>query len=348
MNEAEYAQKSKEFKSLSSAFFPTAIVLGALDLGVFDALAGGARSANELASAIGADARALRPLLVALAALGYVTRQGDRFEASEFAARALVRGSAGYEGDSALMSLWFMRRAAALAEVVRRGDPGGTMEDAVRDSANHGAMIVRAMDQIAPDFAAKVRENVALEGGERVLDLGGAAGTFARALIADHPRATAVVYELPHAAEEARRIHRARGWDDRMRVTEGDFRAAPDLGGPYDVVFASNVFHLLDPAAAKELVAKIARALAPRGRLVVKDMVGREDGELPQGLATYAVLMLLISRGGALHDEASYRSWCEAAGLTSFRRVDCWERSSLLFAEKPSAASFALPSEKSR
>jgi hypothetical protein len=45
--------------------------------------------------------------------------------------------------------------------------------------------------------------------------------------------------------------------------------------------------------------------------------------------------MLYVSKGGALHPERDYVDWCLAAGLERPRRIDCWERSSLLIARRP-------------
>lgn len=332
-NREELAKKRDEFKALSSAFLPTSIVLSAIELGVFDALASGPQPPAAVAARVQADARSVGVLLSSLAALGYVNESGGSFENGELASTYLVRGAPQYEGDSAQMSLWFMRLAAGLSDVVRTGQPRQTMEEAVGSDPHLGALIARSMDQIAPDFLPAVLEHVPVGPTDHILDIGGAAGTYAHAMVARSPGARATVAELPNAAREARALIAARGWS-QVDVLACDFRHEP-LGGPYSVVFLSNVLHLLDPDAAATLLKRATAALRPGGRVVIKEMLGAEEGASPAGLAAYAVLMLLVSRGGRLHPESSYRRWCKGAGLSPPDRIDCWARSSLLIAHRP-------------
>lgn len=333
MNDEEFQAQLRDFKAMSSAFFAPAIVLSALELGVFEALRE-ATSADDLGERLALHPASLKSLLRSLVALGYLTKRGDLFENGAFAARALVPGQPAYEGDSALMSLWFLRLAGGLSNVIRTGAPEETMEEAIGHSDSRARIVVRAMDQVARGFTAGLDANLDLRGVETVLDIGGAAGTMAHALLERCPGARATVFELPNAAAEARRLVRERGWDQRVTIIEGDFRHDA-LGGPYDIVLVSNVFHLLEREACAALIRKAASCLNPGGRLVIKEMLGGEDGELPRGLASYAVLMLLISRCGALYDAKTYGDWCVEAGLEVPERIDCWERSSLLISRRP-------------
>lgn len=334
MNDDEFRQKLKDFKSLSSAFFGPAIVLTAIELGVFTALRDGPLLPAAVATALKVDAPSISTLMGALVSLGYLQKDGDRFANTPFSAKALVQGQPSYEGDSALMSLWFLRSTRALSQIVRTGKPQETFEDAVNASPETARFLVRAMDQVSRDFVEALRKNVDMMGVRRVLDVGGAAGSYAMALLRDHPAARATVMELPNAALEARRVIAEQGFADRVDVVAQDFHTA-DFGSGWDVIFFSNIFHLLDAATCADLIARVSRALAPGGRFVVKDMLGHPSGVLPAGQAVYAILMLMVSQGGALHSQDAFATWCSAAGLEPPVRVDCWERSSLLMATKP-------------
>jgi cyclopropane fatty-acyl-phospholipid synthase-like methyltransferase len=176
-----------------------------------------------------------------------------------------------------------------------------------------------------------------MTGVREVLDVGGASGTLLMALLAEHPEARGTILELPNTAAEARRVLRERGYDDRIEVVEGNFHEC-SYGEGFDIVFFSNIFHLCTETECAKLVRRSAEALRPGGRLIIKDMIGREDGSETPGLAMYSILMLLISRGGRLHSESRYRQWFEAAGLAHEQRIDCWERSSILIGRKKSSA----------
>jgi cyclopropane fatty-acyl-phospholipid synthase-like methyltransferase len=329
-----YAAALKDFKALSSAFYAPAIVLGAIELGVFDAIAHGAHTPDAVAGAIKADARAVKVILTNLVSYGYLSREGPSFALAPFSEKALVSSSPFYEGDSARMSCWFHRLSGSLVQAARTGQPVETYEDAVKGNPEMAAVLVRAMDQISRAFLPELVKQLPMTGVSRMLDVGGASGSYAMALLEAAPATAGVVFELPNAAKETERIIAARHFAARVSVKRGDLRQ-DELGhDEYDLIFFSNVFHLLDREMAARVVAKCARALRKGGRLVIKDMIGNEQGELP-GVASYQVLMLLISRGGALHDEQSYTRWCQEAGLSAVQRNNCWERSALLISSKP-------------
>ncbi len=334
MNENDFREKLKAFKDLSSAFFPTGIILCAIELGVFTGLTAGPSQPEELAERLGVDARALGTLMAALASLGYLEHDAKGYRNTPFSERALARDQPDYQGDSALMSLWFLRLMGGLSEVIRTGRARETFEEAVRVSPERSRVLVRAMDQITWDFTASLLKHVDMTGVRRLLDVGGAGGSFAMALLQGRENVEATVFELPHIAGEARRLIKERGMEDRVRFQEGDFRTDL-LGEGYDLVFCSNIFHLCDGELCRTVIEKAASALEPGGRLVVKDMLGDSTARQSPALTIYSVLMLLISRGGALHDEQAYMEWCAAAGLERPQRIDCWERSSLLIARKP-------------
>jgi cyclopropane fatty-acyl-phospholipid synthase-like methyltransferase len=329
----EFQSALKDFKNLSSAFYAPAIVLGSIELGIFDAISRGAETPDAVAAAVKADRRAVKVLLSNLVSYGYLTREGSAFRLTPFSAKALVSSSPLYEGDSARMSFWVHRLSGALVDVARSGRPAQLYEDAVNKDPEMAAVLVRAMDQISRAFLPELVKQVPMNGVSRMLDVGGASGSYAMALIEKEPNATAVVLELPNSAKEAERLISARGFGGRISVKQGDL-CKDDFGREeYDLIFFSNIFHLLDRGMAAKVTLKCARALRQGGRLVIKDMIGNEQGELP-GAASYQILMLLISRDGALHDEASYSGWCEEAGLSPVQRISCWERSSLLISRK--------------
>src|SRR5688572_28297417 len=77
----------------------TAVLKAAIDLGVFRALAEGPRDASSVADAIACPARSTGMLLDALAIVGLVTREGQRYALSPLARGFLVPGGPTYLGD---------------------------------------------------------------------------------------------------------------------------------------------------------------------------------------------------------------------------------------------------------
>ena len=332
----EYQRQLCAFQELSSAFLPTTVVLSAIELGLFSELASGPTSAEALAKRLHLDRHALETLLAALVSLGYLECESGLYRNSEFSSRALVKESPEYEGDTALMSLWFMRQMCQLSDTVRMGRGRESFEEAVSESPARAAWLASAMDQVARNYSDSIAGHLDMRGVRRLLDVGGAEGSLARAMLAANSEAEADIFELPHVAEAARQRIREHGLEHRIKVIEGDFRS-DELGEGYDLLFFSNIFHLCDEALARSLIGKAARALNPGGRLAIKDVVPRRDEPMPPAMALFNVVTMTISEGGCLHDEQSYAEWCLEAGLERPERLDCWERPSLLIARKPAA-----------
>lgn len=80
-------------------FMDAQILLTAEEIGIFDCLDGGPRSAAEVGAATGLPAASAARLLTALCALGIVEKQPDgRFDNGPEAAEQLVTGKPGYIG----------------------------------------------------------------------------------------------------------------------------------------------------------------------------------------------------------------------------------------------------------
>jgi SAM-dependent methyltransferase len=137
--------------------------------------------------------------------------------------------------------------------------------------------------------AASLRE-LALAGGERVLDLGSGLGQFTRALArAAGPRGRVVGVEgSPQQLAGALRLAREEGEADLADLRQGDARVPPlrdDEWGRFDLAHTRFLLeHLPDPL---EVVRTMVRAVRPGGRVVLAD----DDHDLlrlspePPGLA---------------------------------------------------------------
>ena len=81
-----------------------------------------------------------------------------------------------------------------------------------------------------------------------------------------------------------------------------------------DVILLSNILHDWDVPANRELVGRLAAALASGGRLLIHDAFLNDalDGPLP--IALYSAALFSFTEGRA-YSAAEYRTWLEEAGL---------------------------------
>jgi SAM-dependent methyltransferase len=107
-----------------------------------------------------------------------------------------------------------------------------------------------------------------VDAGTRVLDVGCGVGRWSRLLAARGAEVTGVDLS-PTMIGEARRRAAAAGLEGRCRFLVQD-SAALDAGGPFDLVLGVTVLqHILDPHALRAAVERIARHVAPAGRIVL-------------------------------------------------------------------------------
>jgi hypothetical protein len=271
-------------------------------------------SVADVAARLGLDPRATRVVALALAHFGYLENgAGDGF-ALTGRGRELL-GSAPDGRDLAAEIMLAERAIAAhlrLADALRDGRP---VDDVSHAPPDEHARFMRAMRNTA---SRRVPATLAAIGppppGGRLLDAGGAPGTYARAFAKAGWQVT--VLDLPDALALTREGLEA----DGIAVVEGDMTATLPPG-PWHAVYLGNVTHLFGPEVVRDLLGRAGLALAPGGVLAVQDIVRGMSGQA----ARFAVLMLLATDAGDTYDEAQYRAWMSEAGCPVTRIVDVEE-----------------------
>lgn len=119
-----------------------------------------------------------------------------------------------------------------------------------------------------PYMVALICEQLALQGTERVLDVGTGSG-YQAAVLAELAGEVHTIERIPELAERARANLAAAGYAERVQLHIGD----GTLGVPEHAPFAA----IAVAAAALEAPPALYEQLEPRGRLVVP--VGGSDGQ---------------------------------------------------------------------
>jgi SAM-dependent methyltransferase len=295
--------------SLPADWREALIALAAAETGLLDAFTV-PRPPEDAARLAGVDARAARIVALALADLGYLEPDGGGAYALTSRGAALLAPAP--DGSDVVGGLHLearsMRSHLALADVLRSGRPADDV------SAGDPAEIERfmgAMRHIAAPRVAAVAGAVGRpRAGARLLDVGGAPGSYARVFAREGWEVT--VLDLPAALAVAGPALEAAG----VATVAGDAtEALPE--GPWDAVYMGNVAHLLAPDEAAALTARAGAALRPGGLLAVQEVLGDHR---PQGPA-FGVMMLVSTPAGDAYPEARYRDWMAAAGCPVERLV---------------------------
>jgi hypothetical protein len=310
---------------MATAAVVSRVVWVAAKLGVADLLAGGARSADELAGPVGLHAPSLHRLLRTLGMLGIVHEEdGHRFSLTPVG-EALREGAPGC-ARSTILTFGGPAMSAALGEFehsIRTGQTG--FEKAL------GVPIFGYFAQ-HPDEARLFSETmIGFHGAEppavaaaydfgpvgTLVDVGGASGNMLAAVLTRHPGVRGVLFDLPHAVSQAGPLLASNGIDGRVSVVAGDFFSSVPAGG--DCYLLSHIIHDWSEEQCLTILRNVRAAMKPEGRLLIVEMV-LPTGDAPHPGKLLDMVMLVVP-GGRERTEMEYRDLLAKAGFRLTRVV---------------------------
>jgi precorrin-6B methylase 2 len=299
--------------NVAHSFQPACVLAAGATLDVFSSLHGEPATARKLASRLGADRRATTILLDALAALEFLTKQGDVYSVPADVAELLSEQSP----DSILPMARHLgnclRRWAMLAEVARTGRRAEA-GPSIRGEAADQADFIGAMHAISKPIAAQIIGHLQPLKFHHLLDIGGGPGTWTMAFLRAVPEARATLFDLPPVIEMARARFVEAGLADRVTLVGGDFYA-DELPAGADLAWLGAICHQNSRERNRALFAKIHRALADGGAVVIRDMVMDSSHTSPLSGALFAVNMLAGTDGGGTYSFDEYSQDLHEAGF---------------------------------
>jgi ubiquinone/menaquinone biosynthesis C-methylase UbiE len=297
------------------AYQGSAILMGSHKLGIYDALADGPLTAQDVASRLGAVVRSTELLLNACATLGLVAKDGDRYRNSEVADTFLVRGKPGYLGRVVTKEQEFYGPWGRLADAVRSDQAQlPPMKERLREDSTTAQNFLLALHDLALLNGSALPDYVNLSGRRKMLDVGGGVGSYSILLAQKNPQLRAVILDLPPVRELAEETVASYGLSERISFQAGDF-TSPSLGSGYDVVLLANILHDNSEDSCRELLRKAHQALTDHGQIVVVEFHLDEDGVNSPVSAIFSLLMMLENQGAAEYPATEIKRWLMDAGF---------------------------------
>jgi predicted O-methyltransferase YrrM len=317
-------QNPLEWVLLSSGLVPTPlldtyavawsrVVMTATQLKLFEALAAGALTANEVAARAGTDARATEKLLNVLVGLRYLTLKKDRYQLAPVARRWLLPSSSHSVRDNILQRYVEWKWMEHFEEFVLHGTP---LDVHATMSREDWALYQRGMRAQAGMIAPEVARRTPVPRGARdLLDIGGSHGYFSVLICRRHPSLRATVLDLPSAVEHAAPLLAAEGMGDRVAHRAGNV-LTDDLGvAAYDVVFIFSLLHHFDDRTNRELMCRVARALRPGGVVVIGDAIRAPSPRSAGQVGTFFDFYFALTSQAGTWTFAEMAAWQREAGL---------------------------------
>jgi C-methyltransferase len=298
----------------------TAILQAGVQLGVFDRIAEGKNQTASIAADAGADERGMRILLNALAALGMLDTTDGIYSLSPLAEAFLVSSRPTYLGGmlDIMAGGWAWRGYPRLADAVRAG---GTILEDHAETPGHEFWEAFAPSSVgiatpaAHALAGILAPWAAGQESLEVLDIACGSGLYSLTLAARQPGARTTLVDWANVLELTRANVEKMGLADRADYIEGDVFEVP-LGGPYDLIIASHIFHHFSEERCLELMRRLFDALKPGGRLAINDFVpgGSRPADQPFPFL-FSVVMLAWTLDGEAHPLSTYERLLTQAGF---------------------------------
>ncbi len=297
----------------------TAAIRAAVEIGLFEAIGPVGADAETLAGRVGASPRGVRILCDYLTVIGFLVKDGARYQLTPDSAAFLNRRSPSYMGGavefllSPLLAAGFKETAAA----VRKGgtavnDEGGTVApdnpiwvQFARGMAGMQGMPAQLIAQLVDPEPARPL---------RVLDIAAGHGRFGIAFAAHNPQTEVTALDWAAVLEVAKENAARFGVADRFRTIAGSAFDV-DFGGPYDVILLTNFLHHFDPPTNETLLRKVHAALADDGRAVTLEFVPNDDRVTPPPAAMFSLVMLVGTPAGDAYTYAELERMCRNAGF---------------------------------
>lgn len=314
-----------QIMQVGSGFWPSKVLLAAVDLGLFTHLADGGLRASEIERKLDLHPRATRDFLDALLSLGFLEREGVEndplYRNTPETGAFLNEADPRYIGGALdIFNNLIYEKWANLEESLKTGEPRSIIEesgesffDELYSDPERLKEFMEGMAGLsAGNFHAFVEE-FDFSDYETMTDVGGALGNLSRLVAQRESHLSVTTLDLPPVTELAEQKIRNDGLGDRIEAVARDFTEEPIPDA--DLVTASLILHGENLQGKKMLIDKIYDAVNAGGTFVAIDNI--IDDERREN--TFGLLMslnMLIQFGDAFdYTGAQFEQWATEAGF---------------------------------
>jgi hypothetical protein len=304
----------------------TQAITAAAELGIADALAKGPLSADELASAVNADADALSRLLRALITRGIFRQRRDgRYDLTPLAdtlrsdADVSMAALARFLGSPQHREHW-----SHLTDAVRTGRSvvpalrGKPVFEYLADEPEFAGIFNDAMTSISELAIAPLIAAYDFNPYATIVDVGGGHGRLLAAILGATPHSRGILFDMPQVVAGAPAVLEEQHVADRVRIAEGSFFDTVPEGG--DAYVLKNVIHDWPDDDAVRILGNVRRAAATgKTLLLVEGVLPGHDREFS---GNWVDLEMLVTADARERTAAEYGELLRRAGFDKTRVVE--------------------------
>jgi hypothetical protein len=286
-------------------------------LGIPDLVEAGPKSAEELATEIGAQPQALYRLMRATACVG-VLSEGPGGKFSETPMSAVLRKNA----NPSLRGLaimggrdWHGRAWSQLDYCVRTGKQaldqiyGMPVFEFFKQHPDEAQIFDDTMTGLSTIDGPAVAEAYAFDGIRSIVDVGGGHGFLLATILARNPQMRGTLYDAPHVVEGARNGP-LKPLTERCTFASGDMFSSMPAGA--DAYIMKHIVHDWPDDLCLKILKACRQNVTRGGKLLVVDNVIQPGNDFSPG--KFLDLQMLIFPGGRERTEKEFRDLFAAAG----------------------------------
>lgn len=312
-------------------FWPSKVLLTAVEFDVFTTLGPRAMTGAELARVLGLHPRGVFDFLDTLVALEFLDREGDglsgKYRNTAATARYLDRNQPTYVGgmlemlNARLFGFW-----NDLGTALRTGRPQNEVKhsqqplfEALYADPARLEQFMSAMRGIsAPNFQA-LANKFDFSKYRTLCDVGGATGLLCSLVAGKHTHLRCTSFDLPVVEPIAKRWIERDGLSDRVSTLAGNF--LQDSLPPSDVITMGMILHDWNLEKKRHLVRLAYEALPDGGAFIAVENI-IDDARRENAFGLMMSLNMLIEFGDAFDfTGADFWEWCREAGFKSYEKI---------------------------
>jgi cyclopropane fatty-acyl-phospholipid synthase-like methyltransferase len=312
---SETRLSTRRLNDMGLGFMHAGTLLAAIELGLFDALADGPRTATELGAKLGLDEERAEKLITACASLELLERSGDQVKNAPDVDRFLVRGKPTYFGGYLLhfgggsYAGW-----GKVAEHLKSSESSGRQYYDLTQNAEEARSLTEAGYTGSQGTARRIAGRYDFSRFHHLLDLGGGSGVYSIEACKQNADLRATVFDAENVCVVTREFVEKAGLSDRVQTASGDFTSDPFPPGA-DVVLLCGNLHAYDSAMARQVIQKAYDLLPSGGGMILCDYMINTERTGPPVSAFLSVSLNFRGGSGKVHDANEFRAYLEDAGF---------------------------------
>lgn len=311
------------------------VLWAAVELGVFKALSEQPGMTREqIAARLELQEQPIRILMVGLASLGLVRKEGGKFFNAALTEQRLVGDKPGsltpvlgwqhyivYPGLIDFVEAMKTGTNIGLRHFPGEGD---RLYQRLVSQPKIEKVFQDAMSALSHQANTQLVESLDLHKVTHLMDVGGGDATNAIRFAHKFPHLKVTVFDSPSVCEIAKENIAKQRMQNRVDTTAGDLFTTP-YPSDIDAIIYCHMFTIWSPEENQRILMKTYEALPEGGMAIVFNMMGNDDDTGPISTALGSLYFLTIATGkGMLYSWRDYEIWMRSAGFSEVKELkDC-------------------------